>query len=87
MARNTTFALSVAQTTRANVARREVASLGAHNALTVNYIKRGGSDATLSGRVIGIVGKDSTEAVKIDTDKGPRSANLWAVKSVSVYKG
>lgn len=83
MARYTAFELTVSQTTRANVARRQITELSAHNAVTVAYVKRDGTDATLTGSVIGIVGTGSHEAVKVETANGPRSANLWSINSVS----
>jgi len=79
--RNTHRPLTTIERATANGIRPIVAGqIG--NTLTVAYVKRDGTPATLTGVVTGIVGHDSTEAVTLDTDKGFRSANLWSIKAV-----
>lgn len=91
MARNATVALTAEQAGTVatflpmleSAIAYDAASGGLAGPLTIAYVKRDGSDATLTGKVTEVVGTDSTMAVKVETDKGFRSANVWAIKSVS----
>jgi hypothetical protein len=80
--RNTQKPLTTAQRATANGIRPIVAA-EVGNMLTVAYTKRDGTEGLITGEVVGIVGHDSTEAVTLNTDKGFRSANLYAIKAVS----
>ena len=80
--RNTHKPLTTAQRATA-AAIRPILAGETGKVLTVAYVKRDGTDSTITGEVMGIVGHDSTEAVTLATDKGFRSANLYAIKAVS----
>ena len=82
MARHTARTLSPADKGRATRARKALADK-VDQTVTLNYVKRDGTPATMTGQVLGFVGEGDKEAVSLVVpDKGYRSANLWAVKSV-----
>ena len=80
--RNSTIVLTAAQKGKATKARKALAGR-VNETVTVNFVKRDGTEATITGQVLGFVGKDDKEAVSLVVrDKGYRSANLWTIKSV-----
>ena len=84
MPRNPKFALSVAQAERATWARENLSTFVKEGArVDVVFTKRDGSSRILTGTAVEITGEDSSEHVKVVTDEGVRSANLWAVKMIS----
>lgn len=82
MARNATLPLSADQHRAADVAR---AMLTPGQAVRVAYVKRDGTPRILSGEVSEFVGAygTTTDSVVIDTEDGPRTANLYRVVSVT----
>lgn len=55
--------------------------------VVIEHVKRDGSDSTLTGIVESVkYGEDASNAshstVTVETEKGPRSANLWSIKSI-----
>lgn len=85
MARNPKFALSVAQQERADAARRNLSPIVEnHGKVNVAFVKRDGEPRILSGTPVEIAGEDSAEHVKVMTDDGIRSVNLWSIKMVSI---
>lgn len=84
MARNPKFALSIAQSERAAWARKELSPFVKEGSrVDVVFTKRDGSNRILTGTAVEIAGDDSAEHVKVVTDEGVRSANLWSVKMIS----
>ena len=73
--------------TPADIARATVARAALHSHLgetvTIDYVKRDGTPATMHGTVIGIDGTDDKECVRMGTDKGFRSANVWSIRFVT----
>lgn len=83
MARNATVVLSAADKGRATKARKMLAYATEHGEnVLVNFTKRDGSPRHIEGPVVSIVGHNDHEAVVVDTIEGPRSANLWTIRSV-----
>lgn len=85
MARNEPFEMTADQRACATWAREALAPFTREDSapVTIGYTKRDGTASTLTGKATGIVGAESTEAVTVETAKGFRSANLWAIASVS----
>ena len=82
MARNKTITLTPAEKGRATRARKALAGREGKT-VTINYVKRDGTESTMTGQVLGFVGENDKEAVSLVVrGKGYRSANLWAVKTV-----
>ena len=82
MARHNARTLSAAEKGKATKARKALAGREGQT-VTLNYTKRDGSEAVLTGQVLGFVGEGDKEAVSlVIRDKGYRSANLWNIKSV-----
>jgi len=80
--RNSTIVLTAAQKGKATKARKALAGR-VNETVTVNFVKRDGTEATITGQVLGFVGENDKEAVSLVVrDKGYRSANLWTIKSV-----
>lgn len=50
--------------------------------VSFSFVKRDGTLSTLSGVVDSLGGSEGTEIVTLDTDKGPRSANLWTISAI-----
>lgn len=84
MARNPKFALSAAQAEKAEWARKNLSPfIKEGGRVDVVFTKRDGNTRILTGTAVEIAGEDSAEHVKVMTDDGIRSANLWAIKMVS----
>lgn len=82
MARNASRVLTPAEKGKATRARKALTARQ-DQTVTVNYVKRDGTPATLTGQMVGFVGEGDTAAVTLAIrGEGYRSANLWAVKSV-----
>lgn len=84
MAHNPTIVLTAAQKDVATQVRKALADRQYGDKVEVNFVKRDQSESTIVGHIVGIVGENDKEAVTLMTDKGHRSANLWAVKSLRV---
>jgi hypothetical protein len=56
--------------------------LGGPESVIVDYIKRDGSPRVLVGRVTEFVGHDSTCGVILETEQGPRTANLYLIQGI-----
>jgi hypothetical protein len=80
--RNPAFTLSPAQVIAANYFRGQVLSRPQGEWITVSGVKRDGSERTYVGAVEGLVGKDSHEAVVINTRDGRKSMNLYNIRSL-----
>lgn len=50
--------------------------------VSIDYVKRDGTASTLVGTIVDVVGAESTLAVRVLTDKGYRSANVWAITGI-----
>lgn len=80
MARNITRPLTDDETrTAIAVAKVLRPYVNTSQAVRMDYVKRDGSPRVLAGTVMEFIGHDSTSAVVIETDAGPRSANLYNV--------
>ena len=80
--RNPAFTLSDAQIDRANYVRGQVFSRATGEEVTVAGVKRDGSERVYTGTIVGIVGKDSHEALVIETSEGRKSLNLYNIRRV-----
>lgn len=85
MARNAPHIMTSAETITAN-ANRVLLSERIGQVVRLDYVKRDGSARILTGEVVRLYGtrkgSASTEAVEVATSEGPRSANLWGIRSV-----
>lgn len=83
--RNPKFELTPAQQRQAERAREWVEPFTREDArqVSVTFTKRNGEPRTILGRALEITGEGSSENVKVMTDDGVRSANLWAIYAVS----
>jgi hypothetical protein len=80
--RNAPVVLTAAQKGKATKARKALAGK-VNETVTVNFVKRDGTESTMTGQVLGFVGEGDKEAVSlVIRDKGYRSANLWTIKSI-----
>lgn len=78
---NKTIALTAVQTLGADLNRVSLSGkIG--ESVTVGFTKRDGTVRTMTGEVLALIGKDDKAAVVVRTDKGERSANLWAIHSI-----
>ena len=84
MARNATRTLTPAQSATGNGWALALSDrAGTH--LDVDYTKRDGTRSVISGTMLHIAGDtEDKRVVVLDTDKGPRSANLWAIHGVTM---
>lgn len=90
MPRNPRFPLTPEQRRTATVVRNKIVDIAASAAvrrsgppsIEIEFTKRDGSRRILSGRIEEIAGTGSSEHVKIVTDNGIRSANLWSINYV-----
>lgn len=86
MARNEAFTLDTLSLARVT-ANRAILSGREGETVTLDYVKRDGTPTVLTGEIVRLYGTrkgmDSTECVELLTDKGPRSANLWNILSIS----
>lgn len=80
--RNPAFTLSNAQVITANYFRGQILSRSLGEWVTVTGVKRDGSERTYVGTLDRLVGKDSHEAVVIETRDGLKSMNLYNIKSL-----
>ncbi len=51
--------------------------------VVINHVKRDGTDSTLNGVIVDVIGTDKP-TVKVETDRGFRSANVWLITSYEV---
>ena len=83
--RNSTVVLSAADKARATKAKNMLAQVQYGDRVLVNFTKRDGTVKRMEGHIVNIVGgTPDKEAVVLDTIEGPRSANLWSIKSVNL---
>lgn len=80
--RNPAFTLSDEQVIAGNRARGYVHCLPTGARVQVTGVKRDGSARTYIGTLAGLQGRDSHEVVKIDTADGPKSMNVYNVRSI-----
>lgn len=78
---NKTIALTDAQK---SVAAQVRSAITVGQTVEVNFVKRDHSTSSLTGNIVSIVGENDKEAMVLLTDKGHRSANLWAVTGLRV---
>jgi len=83
--RNKPVDLTAADKARASKARKVLDAARPDERVLINYVRRDGVEKHYDGTVVERLGKDSHEAVVLDTIKGARTLNLWRVKSVSLY--
>lgn len=75
---------SIALTEREVIRAAAVRSLlNVGERVTLSYVKRDGTESTLTGRVESLKGEGDKETVTVETDKGYRSANMYRILSVS----
>lgn len=84
MARNATFTLTSAQTE--DVARHmSYLPLMVGHMVEVTFTKRDGTPSVINGEVLAVVGATADKyAVTVGTERGPRSANVWAIDDVVI---
>lgn len=80
--RNPDFTLTDQQVATANVARGQIVTRSTGERVVISGTKRDGSPRAYVGNIVGLVGKDSHEAVIIETADGRKSMNLYNVKDV-----
>lgn len=85
MAHNKTVLLTAADKGRATKARNMLAQAKEGETVLANYVRRDGENKMVEGSIIEFVGTEDKEAVVLDTIAGPRTINLWRIKSVSLY--
>lgn len=82
MARNETIILTDVQTTRVQTWSDLLTGMEGET-LRVDYVKRDGTEATLIGTMVDLYGSTPDhKVVRMETEKGPRSANLYLVHGV-----
>lgn len=81
---NKTIVLTAAQKSVASQVRHALAGRQYGDVVVIDFVKRDGTNSTLTGSIVNLIGENDKEAVVIATEKGHRSANLWAVKGMSV---
>lgn len=81
---NKTIALTASQKSVASQVRQSLAGLQYGDKVEIGFVKRDHSASTIVGHVVNVVGENDKEAVVLLTDKGHRSANLWAVTDLRV---
>jgi hypothetical protein len=81
MARNEAFQ-HTPDTVARMLANRDLLAPRLGESVTFDFVKRDGTPSTLTGTLDTFGGSVGTEIVTLDTDKGPRSANLWTISNV-----
>lgn len=85
--RNELFSLDSATAARAD-SMRAILTMAHSDGLSVSIVgvKRDGTAYDRTGDIEGFVGSYgmSSEAVVLDTDKGPRSFNVWTITAIEV---
>lgn len=89
MARNADFSMSVTQSLRSDQFEHVFATIAVGENVRVEFIKRNGEARTIEGEFIEMCGRPGTSslAATVDTEQGPRSANLWGVQRVTTARG
>lgn len=83
MARNKNVELTAAQVETAQWAKDVISErMRKLDSVTIEFTRRNGTLATITGPIIAIVGNGSTQAVTLGCESGFRSANLWAVQAI-----
>lgn len=85
MAHNKTVLLTAADKGRASKARTMLDAAATDERVLVNYVRRDGVTKRYDGTIVERLGVDDKEAVVLDTVEGPRTLNLWRMKSVNLY--
>lgn len=85
MPRNPKFALTAAQQATADWAKTVILPVAnKEGQISVSYEKRNGEEKVITGTAVRVEGYGCSSHVKIMTDDGIRSANLWAIKGIRV---
>ena len=88
MARNEDLTLTITEAARVALYESKLAVIKAGEPMTVVFTKRDGTARTISGEYVETKGNRSDHSVVVvDTDAGPRSANLFLTHSISTSWG
>lgn len=80
--RNETIVLTDDQRARVHAFEQMLTGMEG-DALIVEFTKRDGTESVLIGTMVDLYGgQPDKRVIRMDTDKGPRSANLYNVRSV-----